>query len=64
MAVSAELVELLVCPVDHGQIEYKDRRNLIICTVCGRQYPVRDNIPIMLVEEAVLPAPRRREGSS
>lgn len=59
MAVAAELIELLVCPVDHGDIEYKDRRSLIICTVCGRQYPVRDNIPVMLVEEATLPAPRK-----
>ena len=55
MPVSQELIELLVCPVDHGRIEYKDRRNLIICTVCGRQYPVRDNIPVLLVDEARKP---------
>jgi uncharacterized protein len=60
MPVSQELIELLVCPADHGRIEYKDRRNLIICTVCGRQYPVRDNIPVMLIEEATIPPSRRR----
>lgn len=59
MAVAPELIELLICPACHGEIEYKDRRNLIICTSCGRQYPVRDNIPVMLVEEATIPAPRK-----
>jgi uncharacterized protein YbaR (Trm112 family) len=62
--VAHELIELLVCPADHGPIEYKDRRNLIICTVCGRQYPVRDNIPVMLIEEATIPSPRRRGESA
>jgi uncharacterized protein len=58
MAVDAGLVELLVCPDCHGAVEYKDRRHLIICTKCGLHYPVRDDIPVMLVEEATRPAPR------
>ena len=58
MAVDAALVELLVCPDCHGAVEYKDRRHLIICTQCGLHYPVRDDIPVMLVEEATRPAPR------
>lgn len=58
MAVSPQLIDLLVCPACHGAIEYKDRRNLIICTACGRHYPVRDDIPVMLVEEATIPTPR------
>ncbi len=58
MAVDAALVELLVCPDCHGAVEYKDRRHLIICTQCGLHYPVRDGIPVMLVEEATRPAPR------
>ncbi len=63
MAVSPALIELLVCPACHGEIEYKDRRNLIICTSCNRHYPVRDDIPVMLVEEATIPAPRGGGGS-
>lgn len=55
MAVDPGLIELLVCPACHGEIEYKDRRNLIICTKCGRHYPVRENIPVMLVDEATMP---------
>ena len=58
MAVDAALVELLVCPDCHGAVEYKDRRHLIICTKCGLHYPVRDDIPVMLVDEATRPAPR------
>ncbi|MPZ72453.1 MAG: Trm112 family protein [Nitriliruptorales bacterium] len=58
MAVDAALIELLVCPDCHGEVEYKDRRHLIICTQCGLHYPVRDDIPVMLVEEATRPAPR------
>ena len=58
MAVSQELIDLLVCPVDHAPIDYKERRKVIICTSCGRHYPVRDNIPVMLVEEATIPPVR------
>ncbi|QBI19204.1 Trm112 family protein [Egibacter rhizosphaerae] len=55
-AVSRDLVELLVCPACRGAIEYKERRDLIICTACDRRYPVRDGIPVMLVEEATQPS--------
>ncbi|MGH3922982.1 MAG: Trm112 family protein [Pseudonocardiaceae bacterium] len=58
MPVNPELVELLVCPACHGDIECKDRRNLIICTQCGLHYPIRDNIPIMLIDEATRPPQR------
>ena len=58
MAVDAGLVELLVCPDCHGAVEYKDRRGLIICTKCNLHYPVRDGIPVMLVEEATRPGRR------
>ncbi|MDP8970913.1 MAG: Trm112 family protein [Actinomycetota bacterium] len=58
MAVDRELIALLVCPACHGDIEYKERRKLIICTQCGLHYPVRDDIPVMLVEEATRPEQR------
>lgn len=63
-AVDPDLVELLVCPSCHGAIEYKERRNLIICTACGLHYPVRDGIPIMLVDEATRPEPKKGQRSS
>lgn len=55
MVVDPALIDLLVCPDCHGEVEYKDRRKLIICTACGLAYPVRDDIPVMLVEEATRP---------
>ena len=53
--VSRELIDLLICPACHGEVEYKERRERIICTACGRRYPVRDGIPVMLVDEAEMP---------
>ncbi|MFO8076761.1 MAG: Trm112 family protein [Egibacteraceae bacterium] len=63
-AVDPDLVELLVCPSCRGAIEYKERRELIICTACGLHYPVRDGIPIMLIDEATRPEPKKGQRSS
>ena len=52
MALDDELLEILICPDCHGTVEYKERRKVILCLDCGLQYPVRDGIPVMLVEEA------------
>ena len=45
-----ELLDILVCPVDHEKVELKGDK--LVCAKCGRAYPVRDGIPIMLVDEA------------
>lgn len=63
MVVDAELIDLLVCPACHGEIQYKDRRKLIICTACNRHYPVRDDIPVMLVDEATIPEKKSNRSS-
>lgn len=61
MAVPPELVELLRCPcAAHAEIEYKERRSVILCTQCTAVFPVRDNIPVMLLDEA---RPPRGQGS-
>lgn len=49
--ISKELLEILVCPACHGDLREEDAE--LVCTQCGLRYPVRDGIPIMLVEEAV-----------
>jgi uncharacterized protein YbaR (Trm112 family) len=41
---------LLVCPVDHGAVHGDG--NALVCAVCGRRYPVRDGVPVMLADEA------------
>lgn len=48
--IDAELLDILACPACKGDVELKE--NKIICKQCGKKYPVRDGIPIMLVDEA------------
>lgn len=49
------LSRILVCPVDHGELREDEPASRLICSQCGRRYPVRDGIPIMLVDEAEMP---------
>ncbi len=52
MAVDGKLLSILVCPVCHGELEYKKQEDELICYVEGLAFPVRDVIPVMLQEEA------------
>ena len=45
-----ELLKILACPACKADVELKEER--IVCTKCGRKYPIRDGIPVMLIEEA------------
>ena len=49
MALNPELLALLACPVCRGELDPVDNE----CPACGLVFPVRDNIPIMLQEEAI-----------
>jgi len=53
MAVDEELLKILACPLDKAPVELRGDR--IVCTRCGRRYPIRDGIPVMLIDEAELP---------
>lgn len=55
MAVDKELLDILICPNDHGDVEYREQEAVIVCLKCGLRYPVRDDIPVMLIEEAERP---------
>lgn len=56
MAVDQRLIEILACPNCHGEIEYLPAEDLIVCRgECMYRYPVRDDIPIMLIDEAAKP---------
>jgi len=51
--VDKELLAVLACPVCHGDIEEMNGPPPELrCRACGRRYPVREGIPIMLPEEA------------
>ncbi len=48
------LLEILACPCDaHAPLDVDAGRQLLVCTVCRRGFPVRDGIPVMLLDEAV-----------
>ena len=60
MTLDPELLEILVCPNDRGQIEYHEDEQVIVCLQCGYRYPVRDGIPVMLIDEADKPSGKKR----
>ncbi|MBO6782002.1 MAG: Trm112 family protein [Alphaproteobacteria bacterium] len=51
-AVDPKLLEILVCPVTKGPLEYDADAQELISRQAGLAYPIRDGIPIMLAEEA------------
>lgn len=53
MALNPELAHLLACPVCRGPVEPIDNESGLECQTCRLVFPVRDNIPIMLQEEAL-----------
>jgi uncharacterized protein len=56
VTLDAELLEILVCPNDRGDVDYHEDEQVIVCRTCGYRYPVRDGIPVMLIDEAEKPA--------
>ena len=50
--IDETLAELLVCPVDKADLTQQEDDGVLVCNECGRRYPVRDGIPVMLVESA------------
>ena len=52
MAISKELLEILVCLVCKAPLELKPDQSGLRCVECHRVYPVRDDIPVMLLDEA------------
>jgi uncharacterized protein YbaR (Trm112 family) len=54
MALSPELLEILVCPLCKADLEVKPGETGLKCVQCRRVYPVRDGIPVMLVDEATI----------
>ena len=52
MAVSKELLEILACPKCKGEVTMNENNDGLVCEACKLVYEVRDDIPIMLVEEA------------
>jgi uncharacterized protein YbaR (Trm112 family) len=52
MALSATLKEVLACPKCKGDLEFHEERGEIICRKCRLIFDIKDDIPVMLIEEA------------
>ncbi|GAB2885093.1 Trm112 family protein [Nocardioides pacificus] len=56
MNLDPKLLEIIVCPACHADLRTDDAAGELVCTGCGLAYPVRDDIPVLLVDEARKPA--------
>jgi uncharacterized protein YbaR (Trm112 family) len=52
MALSDELLAILACPRCKGSLRSLEEQPALVCDSCRLSYPVRDGIPVMLVDEA------------
>lgn len=52
MSLAPELLEILVCPKCKGDLEYREDEQVLVCHVCRLAYPIEDDIPVMLIDEA------------
>ncbi len=52
MTLSPDLLAILVCPKCKGDLEYRESEESLVCPACRLRYPIRDDIPIMLIDEA------------
>ena len=56
-AISEELLKIIVCPDCHGELALSEAPDVTLtCQGCGLVYPVRDGIPVLLVDEARRPS--------
>jgi uncharacterized protein YbaR (Trm112 family) len=56
-------MEILVCPACRATVTADHAASELVCNGCGLAYPVRDDIPVMLVDEARRPAPDPAPGA-
>ncbi|MCL4459807.1 MAG: Trm112 family protein [Chloroflexi bacterium] len=52
--ISQELLDILVCPACKTRVVLEGER--LVCQGCGRRYPIREGIPVMLIDEAEMPS--------
>ena len=50
--MDARLLEILVCPICKGPLDYRKADQELVCKPCKLAYPIRDDIPVMLEDEA------------
>ena len=59
MALDPQLLDILACPdTHHAPLDHDADAQTLTCTECGRVFEVRDDIPVLLLDEARMPDPR------
>jgi uncharacterized protein len=54
VALDPQLLDILACPdTHHAPLDYDESGQTLTCTECGRVFPIRDGIPVLLLDEAV-----------
>ena len=53
MPIKKDLLDILCCPKCKGDIRLNETEDGLICDVCKLMYPIKDDIPIMLIDEAI-----------
>ena len=64
MNLDPSLLEILACPNCRGELRIDDGAQELVCTGCGLAYPVRNSIPVLLVDEARQTPVPQAEGSA
>lgn len=57
MAINVALTEILACPLCKGKLKYDQKGQRLICLADALAYPVRNNIPVLIADEAEQLAP-------
>ncbi len=52
MAIDKELLDILACPKCKGDIRLNEKGDGLVCDACKLKYPIKDDIPVMLIDEA------------
>ena len=53
MAISKDLLDILACPKCKGDLQLTGKKDGLECKACKLMYPIRDDIPVMLIDEAI-----------
>lgn len=61
MAISQELLEILACPACKADVKLVPDGTGLKCVSCNRVYPIRDDIPVMLIDEATIEGPEEEK---
>ena len=61
MPIDSDLLDILACPKCKGVVRLSEKKDGLICESCRLMYPVKDDIPVMLIDEAIkMPAGKEK----